>query len=125
MRKFSRLLSNLPAAGAVSAAPALAAQGGTTLYVGDDGAVGGDGLTWDTCCRFLRDALLIASDPGHGVTEMHVAEGTYTPDRDDAHPGGTGDRAATFRLINGVTLMGGYAGPVRHNGKEHRDESLS
>ena len=35
------------------------------------------------------------------------------------------DRAATFRLINDVTLMGGYAGPVRHNEKEHRDESLS
>jgi hypothetical protein len=44
------------------------------------------------------------------VTEIHVAQGTYLPDRDEASPGGTGDREATFQLIDGVALMGGYAG---------------
>ncbi|MBN2271023.1 MAG: hypothetical protein JXN61_10435, partial [Sedimentisphaerales bacterium] len=38
------------------------------------------------------------------------AQGTYRPDEDTLHPDGTGDREATFQLINGVTLKGGYAG---------------
>jgi len=32
------------------------------------------------------------------------------PDRDDANPAGTGDRTATFSLLNDVALRGGFAG---------------
>ena len=84
------------------------AVGGNILFVDDDAPLGGDGLTWDTAYRFLQDALTDAS--GGGISEVHVAQGVYKPDRDEANPDGTGDRETTFQLINGVALMGGYAG---------------
>jgi predicted outer membrane repeat protein len=67
-------------------------------------------LSWGTAYRFLQDALMYAADPGHGVNEIRVAQGVYTPDRDDVSPTGTGDRAASFSMSNGVTVAGGYAG---------------
>ena len=85
-----------------------AAHGGGALYVDDDAPAGGDGTSWDTAYRFLQDGLADAS--GGGVTEIRVAQGTYKPDRDETNPDGTGDREATFQLINGMALMGGYAG---------------
>ncbi|MHC4776485.1 MAG: right-handed parallel beta-helix repeat-containing protein [Planctomycetota bacterium] len=85
---------------------ASAVHGGTVLRVDDDAAPGGDGLSWDTAYRFLREALADVSGP----TEIRVAQGTYTPDRSEANPGGTGDRQATFQLIDGAALRGGYAG---------------
>ncbi|MHC4752861.1 MAG: hypothetical protein ACYTFW_23700, partial [Planctomycetota bacterium] len=36
--------------------------------------------------------------------------GIYLPDRNTSAPNGTGDREATFQLISGVTIKGGYAG---------------
>jgi hypothetical protein len=42
--------------------------------------------------------------------EIRVAEGIYKPDEDSDHPNGTGYRAATFKLKNGVSIRGGYAG---------------
>ena len=68
------LLRDLATAGA-------AAQ--TILYVDDDAPAGGDGLSWDTAYRFLQDALFFASDPGNGVTEIRVGQGTYAPDSDN------------------------------------------
>ncbi|MHC5015144.1 MAG: choice-of-anchor Q domain-containing protein [Planctomycetota bacterium] len=131
-----------------------AVQAGTVLYVDDDAPAGGDGLTWPTACRFLQDALAIAANPENGITEIHVAQGTYLPDHDASNPEGSGDcflpgggcpdpdcsaavcaalptccaiawdevcvtlalelcvdaMAATFQLVNGVELTGGFAG---------------
>jgi predicted outer membrane repeat protein len=87
-----------------------ATQAGPVLLVDDDAGPGGDGATWNTAYRFLQDALAFASDPGNGVAEIRVAQGIYRPDRDEMHPDGTGDRDASFELINGVNLCGGYAG---------------
>ncbi|MCH8823532.1 MAG: right-handed parallel beta-helix repeat-containing protein [Planctomycetes bacterium] len=81
---------------------------GGVLFVDDDAGAGGDGLTWNTAYHFLQDALTTASQGG--VSEIHVAQGTYKPDRNEANPKGTGDREATFSLVNSVSLMGGYAG---------------
>ena len=86
------------------------AVAGGVLVVDDDAAAGGDGLGWDSAYRFLQDALAFASDPANGVAEIRVAQGTYKPDRDEDNPDGTGDREATFELLGGVTLAGGYAG---------------
>ena len=83
---------------------------GPVLRVDDDAPAGGDGSTWATAYRFLQDALAVASDPGNGVTTVRVAQGTYAPDRDEANAGGTGDRNASFELLDGVTVEGGYAG---------------
>ncbi len=85
-----------------------AVHGGAILFVDDDAPPGGDGTMWNTAYRFLQDALADAS--GGGVTEVRVGQGTYKPDRDEANPDGTGNREATFQLLNGVALMGGYAG---------------
>lgn len=85
-------------------APALAA--GSTIHVDDDAPPGGDGVSWATAYRHLSDALATAP----GAAEIRVAQGLYVPDRSDAHPGGTGDRAAAFALRHGVPVIGGYAG---------------
>ncbi len=86
------------------------AEAGSVVYVDDDAAAAGDGSTWNTAYRFLQDAITVASNPGNGIAEIRVAQGLYLPDRDEANPAGTGDRMATFELINGVVFAGGYAG---------------
>jgi hypothetical protein len=138
-----------------------AVQAADKLFVDEDAAPGGNGLTWGTAYRFLQDALVEAAASGGAVNEIRVAQGTYVPDRDEAHPNGglsncceangglgcddaeceatvcaqiedccliewdlfcaalaedlCGDlcesRAATFQLLNGVAIMGGFAGP--------------
>ncbi|MHC4992524.1 MAG: hypothetical protein ACYTGC_16250, partial [Planctomycetota bacterium] len=100
---------------------ATTAQAGGVLYVDDDAPLLGDGMTWNTAYRFLQDALADAA--GGGVVEIHVATGTYWPDRDEANPGGTGDRGATFQLLDGVKLMGGYAGLGAENPDERDVEA--
>ncbi len=95
---------------AIAVSAATATSGSGVLFVDDDAAANGDGLTWDTAYRFLQDALAFASDPANGVAEIRVAQGTYKPDRDEANPNGDGDREATFQLIDNLTLAGGYAG---------------
>ncbi len=92
------------------AALAQGAQGGGVLFVDDDASPGGDGLEWATAYRFLQDALADAAGSGGMINEIRVAGGTYLPDRDELNPDGMGDRAATFELINGVALGGGFAG---------------
>ncbi len=84
-------------------------QGGQVSYVDDDAPAGGDGQSWETAYRFLQDAL-VAAQPGCGVEEIHIAQGSYRPDRDEVNPGGTGDREAAFVPPDGVAVMGGYAG---------------
>ncbi|MCH8260194.1 MAG: right-handed parallel beta-helix repeat-containing protein, partial [Planctomycetes bacterium] len=93
---------------AASLAAPVAAHGGGVLHVDDDAPPAGDGASWETPYRFLQDALATAGKGGVG--EIRVAQGVYRPDRDEANPDGSGDRDATFQLISGVALMGGYAG---------------
>jgi len=88
--------------------PAVAAGG--TIYVDADapGPVH-DGSSWATAYKYLQDALTDANSIGEPV-EIRVADGIYTPDSNSAVPDGTGDRTATFELINGVTIKGRYVG---------------
>ncbi len=70
-----------------------------------------DGSSWCNAFRTLQEALAVAVS-GEMVK---VAEGTYMPDGGyqpvgGAQVPGTGDRTATFPLLDGVTLQGGYAG---------------
>ena len=78
-----------------------------TIFVDDDAVPGGDGSSWSAAYRFLQDALASAAGT---VNEIRVAQGTYVPDRSATSPGGTGDRAATFNLLSGVSMLGGFAG---------------
>lgn len=73
-------------------------------FVDNDAPLGGDGSSWATAYANLQDALTDAAASGGVVTEIWVAVGTYTP------PGPGGDRAATFQLLSGVALYGGFVG---------------
>ena len=67
----------------------------------DAGATGNnDGSSWPDAYRQLQSGLAVASSGD----EIRVAQGLYKP------AGVFGDRAATFQLLNGVTVQGGYAG---------------
>lgn len=68
------------------------------------------GVDWDNALLYLQDALSLPANSSGVVTEITVAQGTYTPDANSVYPNGTGDRTATFQLINGVAIRGGYAG---------------
>src|SRR4030042_6051166 len=77
---------------------------GTIHYVDDDATGANDGSCWEEAFVYLQDALAAA----HYGDEILVAQGIYKPDQGSGVT--TGDREATFQLINGVTIKGGYAG---------------
>jgi hypothetical protein len=77
---------------------------GQVIFV-DSYALGlNNGTSWPNAFRELQDALHLAG-PGARIL---VSEGYYWPDWDPLAHVITGDRAATFSLKNGVTLIGGY-----------------
>ena len=82
---------------------------GKTIYVDDDASVSGDGSSWSNAFKYLQDALTVAQSAEKRV-EVRVAQGTYYPDRSSVRPEGTKDRGACFRLGDGMSLLGGYAG---------------
>ncbi len=74
------------------------------FYV-DAGATGAnDGTSWANAFADLQDALNAAAGSSGAAHDIWVAAGTYTPDRE------TGDREATFQLLSGVAIYGGFAG---------------
>ncbi len=80
------------------------------IHVDGDVPDGGNGMSWETAFINLQDALKAAESTDGDVNEIRVAEGIYKPDRDFSDPNGSGNRSATFGLINGVVIKGGYAG---------------
>jgi len=80
------------------------AFGAQTVYVDAGTPLGGDGSSWNGAYRFLQDALWTA-DP---CDQIWVAEGLYQPDRYAADPCGTGWWRATFQLVDGVEIYGGF-----------------
>ncbi len=62
------------------------------------------GADWDSAFPELSDAITVAACAGEVVDEIWVAQGTHRPDH------ATRDRSATFRLLNGVEILGGFAG---------------
>ena len=91
------------------------------LYVDDDAPPGGDGSSWVNAFKHLQDALTLAEACSPFVQEIWVAQGTYRPDEDADDPNGTGDRDATFQLISGVAIYGGYVGLADPNNPDARD----
>jgi predicted outer membrane repeat protein len=74
------------------------------IYVNQNAEGADDGTSWENAFVELRDALEAASEPEGNLTAIWVAAGTYTP----ALPGT--ERSATFELIRGVEIYGGFAG---------------
>jgi hypothetical protein len=68
------------------------------LHVSASASGSGDGATWQTAFADLTSALryAVAGD------QVWVAEGVYTPS--------ASDRAASFHLVSGVAVYGGFAG---------------
>ena len=77
------------------------------IYVDADATGANNGWSWVDAYKFLQDALADANFSDKPV-EIRVAQGIYKPDQGGGNT--PGDRTATFRLINGVTIKGGYAG---------------
>lgn len=70
----------------------------------DSTALSPDGASWATSYLFLQDALADAN-----CTEIWVAAGVYYPDESTAG-GDTDDRTATFALMSGIAIYGGFNG---------------
>jgi|GEM_PF-577975 len=92
------------------------------IYVDANAPGPHNGTSWENAYTYLQDALADANSAAKPV-EIHVAQGVYTPDRHSSAPTGTGDRKASFRLLNGVAIKGAYAGFGRAN-PDARDVGL-
>jgi hypothetical protein len=77
------------------------------LYVDDDAQGSATGTSWANALALLQDALAAAAAGPH-INEIRVAQGVYKPDQGAAQT--PGDREASFELVNGVAVKGGYAG---------------
>ena len=82
------------------------AVAGEVIYVDAKAAGLNIGISWENAINSLHDALLLAYFSEKPV-EIRVAQGIYTPDRGIGIM--PGDREASFQLVNGVTIKGGYA----------------
>ncbi|MBW1786018.1 MAG: choice-of-anchor D domain-containing protein, partial [Deltaproteobacteria bacterium] len=89
------------------------------IYVDRDAPGNNDGSSWNDAFNHLQDAL----SPAQSGDVIRVAEGVYRPDESGDFPDGTGDRAATFQLKEGVALYGGYAG-YGHEFPDTRDVAV-
>jgi hypothetical protein len=76
----------------------------SVLFVNANGGSLRGGTNWANAYTELVDALAVASNPANAVSEIWVAAGTYKPDK------GSGDRSATFQLLTGLAVFGGFAG---------------
>ena len=92
---------------AISPVVAALSFAGHIIYVDADATGTNDGSSWADAYNYLQDALADANSAPKPV-QIRVAQGIYKPDRGAGIT--PGDREATFQLINGVSLKGGYAG---------------
>jgi predicted outer membrane repeat protein len=65
---------------------------------------GGNGSSWQTAFKHLQDSLAVAATGD----EIWVTEGSHKPDEGTGKT--VGDREASFALVNGVRLYGGFKG---------------
>ena len=77
------------------------------IYVDDDAVGSNNGSSWQNAYTFLQDALADAEVAVKPV-EIRVAQGIYKPDEGSTQT--LGNSRVSFRLINDVTIRGGYAG---------------
>ncbi len=77
------------------------------IYVDSDANSANNGSSWTNAYKYLQDGLADAKSSPKPV-EIRVARGIYKPDQGAGITPGV--RTATFQLINGVTVKGGYAG---------------
>jgi regulation of enolase protein 1 (concanavalin A-like superfamily) len=82
-----------------------ALQNQRAAYVNDDATGSNDGSSWANAFNHLQDALAYAaSEPL--ITQIWIAEGTYTPDQGVGFT--AGDRNASFSMQNDLAIYGGF-----------------
>lgn len=86
------------------------------LYVQSGASAGGDGRAWGSAYASLTDALaqwetMRGFAGGVGVPEVWVSQGTYMPTTGSS-------REASFVLVTGARLFGGFRGTAFGNGGE-------
>ncbi len=74
------------------------------IHVDSNASNGGDGLSWGTAYNNVQDALAIVVSGD----EIWVAQGVYYPDVGGGQV--DDDRLASFTLIDGVSIYGGFDG---------------
>ena len=79
--------------------------GAAVIYVDATAPTGGNGQSWQSAFKSPHQALSIAQ-PGD---EIRIAKGIYRP------AGTNGSRTRSFKLKEGVTVQGGYAGLTQPN----------
>ncbi|MFH1111224.1 MAG: right-handed parallel beta-helix repeat-containing protein [Planctomycetota bacterium] len=81
--------------------------GGPVIYVNQAATGVGDGSSWTDAYTDLQPAIDAAGASGGAIREIWVAKGTYKPSKrtDPNDP-----RSATFQLLDGIALYGGFAG---------------
>ncbi|MCZ6697483.1 MAG: hypothetical protein O7D94_00965, partial [Planctomycetota bacterium] len=77
-----------------------------------------DGSDWVNAFADLQTALAAAVGSGGAITEIWVAAGTYRPTSG-------ADRTATFALINGVGLYGGFSGTETARSQRNADLNVT
>ena len=82
---------------------------GKIIYVDNDAAGANDGTSWENAYTFLQEALADANSAEKPV-EIRIAQGIYRPNQGLVAIPEFDWRTTTFQLINGVALIGGYAG---------------
>jgi len=82
---------------------------GKIIYVDKTAAGANNGTNWENAYTFLQEALVDARLTEKPV-EIRVAQGIYRPNEGLVAIPEFDWRTATFQLINGVVLQGGYAG---------------
>lgn len=75
----------------------------TRLYVNANSVGRSNGTSWANAMKDLQRALAVARNSQGRVKEIWVAAATYWPGR-------PGDLSATYLLVNGVALYGGFQG---------------
>ncbi len=93
---------------------------GKVIYVDSEAFGSNNGSSWENAYIYLQDALADAKNSDKPV-EILAAQGIYKPDKGANQQ--EGDYTASFELINGVVLSGGYAG-VSENDPNARDITL-
>lgn len=88
------------------------------LYVKADAIGAGHGTSWPDAYTELQTALEVAGQRAAGARpQIWVAAGTYRPDR------GCADRVASFVLLDGVSILGGFDGT--ESSAAQRDPALN